>query len=115
MRRKYVYFPAASNRTLLAAVPQAHLFAQWREEMAPLRPNLGQARVANGWVRVGDRVRELPATHHIQPCACILCRERPDEDRIVRVQGIGSRNGTVYVVLPGAYECPALEVERVDS
>jgi hypothetical protein len=96
-------------------VPQAHLFAQWREKIAPLRLNLGEARVANGWARVGDRVRELPALHHIQPCACTLCRDRPDEDRIVRVQAIGSRNGTVYVVLPGAYECPALEVERVDS
>jgi len=65
-------------------------------------------------VHVGDRVRELPAEHHIQPCACTLCRPRPDEERIVRVQAIGSRDGTVYVVLPGAYECPALEVELVE-
>jgi hypothetical protein len=66
-------------------------------------------------VRVGDFVRELPALHHIQPCACTLCRDRPDDERTVRVQAIGSRDGLVYVVLPGAYECPALEVERVDG
>jgi hypothetical protein len=96
-------------------MPQAHLYAQWRETIAPLRLDLREARVANGVVRVGDRVRELPAEHHIQPCACTLCRERPDEERIVRVQAIGSRDGLVYVVLPGAYECPALEVERVDT
>ena len=44
--------------------------------------------------------------------------EFPDHElmeRIVRVHAIGSRNGTVYVVLPGAYECPASEVERVDT
>jgi hypothetical protein len=34
---------------------------------------------------------------------------------VVRVQAIGSRDGTVYLLLPGAYECPALEVERVDG
>jgi hypothetical protein len=96
-------------------MPQAHLYAQWRETIAPLRLNLREARVSNGVVRVGDRVRELPALHHIQPCACTLCRERPDDERIVRVQAIGSRDGLVYVVLPGAYECPALEVERVDG
>ena len=39
----------------------------------------------------------------------------PEDERIVRVQAIGSRDGMVYVVLPGAYECPALEVERVDG
>jgi hypothetical protein len=96
-------------------MPQAHLYAQWRETIAPLRLNLREARVSNGVVRVGDRVRELPALHHIQPCACTLCRDRPDDERIVRVQAIGSRDGLVYVVLPGAYECPALEVERVDA
>ncbi len=95
--------------------PQAHLYAQWRETIAPLRLNLKEAKVSNGVVRVGDKVRELPATHHIQPCACTLCRERPDDERILRVQAIGSRDGIVYVLLPGAYECPALEVERVDS
>jgi hypothetical protein len=96
-------------------MPQAHLYAQWRETIPPLRLNLREARVSNGVVRVGDRVRELPALHHIQPCACTLCRERPDDERIVRVQAIGSRDGLAYVVLPGAYECPALEVERVDG
>jgi hypothetical protein len=96
-------------------MPQAHLYAQWRDAIGPLRLNLTEARVSNGVVRVGDRVRELPATHHIQPCACTLCRVRPDDERIVRVQAIGSRNGTVYVVLPGLYECPAAEVERVES
>jgi hypothetical protein len=77
--------------------------------------NLKEAHVSNGTVRVGDRVRELPAPHHIQPCACTLCRKRPEHERILPVQAIGSRNGMVYVVLPGAYECPAGEVERVDS
>jgi hypothetical protein len=96
-------------------MPQAHLYAQWRETIAPLRLNLQEAQVSNGVVRVGDLVRELPALHHIQPCACTLCRDRPDDERIVRVQAIGSRDGLVYVVLPGAYECPALEVERVEG
>jgi hypothetical protein len=93
---------------------QAHLYAQWRDTIAPLLLNLSEARVSNGMVRVGDRVRELPADHHIQPCACTLCRQRPESERVVRVAAIGSRNGTVYVVLPGSYECPALEVERID-
>jgi len=96
-------------------MPQAHLYAQWRESISPLQMNLKEAHVSNGVVRVGDVVRELPAEHHIQPCACTLCRQRPDNERLVRVTAIGSRNGTVYVVLPGAYECPALEVERVDT
>jgi len=95
-------------------MPQAHLYAQWRETIAPLLLDLDEACVSNGVVRVGDAVRELPAKHHIQPCACTLCRQRPDSERVVRVNAIGSRNGTVYLVLPGAYECPALEVERVD-
>jgi len=96
-------------------MPQAHLYAQWRETISPLTMDLKEARVSNGMVRVGDAVRELPAARHIQPCACTLCRHRPDEERVVRVQAIGSRNGLVYVVLPGAYECPAAEVERVDT
>jgi hypothetical protein len=96
-------------------MPQAHLYASWREAAGPLRLNLKEARVANGVVRIGDRVRELPAPHHIQPCACTLCRMRPEEERVVRVEAIGSRNGTVYVILPGAYECPAVEVERVET
>ncbi|HEV7666356.1 MAG TPA: hypothetical protein VGQ62_22670 [Chloroflexota bacterium] len=95
-------------------MPQAHLYAQWRETVPPLMLNLQEAHVSNGIVRVGDTVRELPAKHHIQPCACTLCREQPDAERAVRVQAIGERNGLVYVVLPGAYECPALEVERVE-
>jgi hypothetical protein len=94
---------------------QAHLSAQWRDAIPPLVLNLSEARVANGVVRVGDSVRELPALHHIQPCACTLCRERPEDERVLRVFAIGQRNGTVYVVLPGQYECPALEVERVDT
>jgi hypothetical protein len=96
-------------------MPQAHLYAQWREAIGPLRLNLTEASVSNGVVRVGDRVRELPAAHHIQPCACTLCRERPDHERVVPIQAIGSRNGMVYLLLPGAYECPAAEVERVDN
>jgi hypothetical protein len=94
---------------------QAHLYAQWRDTVPPLMLNLPEARVSNGVVRVGDSVRELPAKHHIQPCACTLCRERPDEERVVRVQAIGERDGMIYLVLPGAYECPALEVERVET
>jgi hypothetical protein len=95
-------------------MPQAHLYAQWRDTVPPLRLDLDHAEVSNGIVKVGDRVRELPAPHHIQPCACTLCRQGPDEDRIKRVFAIGERNGVVYVVLPGAYECPASEVERVE-
>jgi hypothetical protein len=95
-------------------MPQAHLYAQWRDAIPPLSLNLMEARVSNGLVRVGDRVRELPARHHIQPCSCTLCRERPDSERILQVHAIGERNGAVYVVLPGAYECPALEVEKID-
>ena len=94
---------------------QAHLYAQWRDTVPPLLLNLQEAQVSNGVVHVGDHVRELPAAHHIQPCACTLCRERPDDERVVKVHAIGQRNGTVYVVLGGAYECPALEVERVDT
>ncbi len=96
-------------------MPQAHLYAQWRDTVAPLSPNLQEAHVSNGVVHVGDHVRELPAEHHIQPCACTLCRQRPDSERVVRVAAIGARSGTVYVVLPGGYECPAVEVERVDT
>ena len=96
-------------------MPQAHLYAQWRETIAPLRFDLKEAKVSNGVVRIGDKVRELPAAHHIQPCACTLCRVRPDEERILRVQAIGSRDGLVYLLLPGAYECPATEVERVET
>src|SRR5438128_10718650 len=96
-------------------MPQAYLSAHWRETISPLLVNIEEARVSNGVVRVGDRVRELPAAHHIQPCACTLCRERPDEERVLSVYAIGSRNDTVYLVLPGGYECPASEVERVDA
>ena len=95
-------------------MPQAHLYAQWRETVPPLVLNVHEARVSNGVVHVGDLVRELPAPHHIQPCACTLCRDRPPEERTVRVQAIGERDGLVFVVLPGAYECPALEVERIN-
>jgi len=94
-------------------MPQAHLSAQWRESEPPLRVDLREARVANGVVRVGDWVRELPASHHIQPCACVLCQQvlLPEGERNVQVQAIGHRNGTVYLLLPDGYECPAAEVE----
>ena len=95
-------------------MPQGHLYAQWRETIPPLMLTLDEAYVSNGVVHVGDIVRELPAIHHIQPCACTLCREQPDEERSQRIFAIGERDGTVYVVLPGAYECPALEVERIN-
>jgi hypothetical protein len=90
----------------------AHLYAQRRDNDPPLETYLEEAPVSNGVVRVGDWVRELPAPHHIQPCACTLCRERPDVERNVKVLGIGRRNGTIYVLLPEGYECPASEVER---
>jgi hypothetical protein len=96
-------------------MPQAHLYAQWRDTVPPLRANLEQAAVSNGVVRIGDWVRELPAPHHIQPCACILCRNRPEEERVVQVQAIGERSGTAYVVLRDGYECPAAELERVSA
>ena len=93
----------------------AHLSAQWRESVAPLLTNMDHVMVSNGVVKVGDWVRELPALHHIQPCACCLCRERPEIERNSQVRAIGQRNGTAYVVLPGGYECPAAEVERVPT
>ena len=92
----------------------AHLYAQWRNTVPPLRANLREATVSNGTVHVGDWVRELPAPHHIQPCACILCRDRPDSERILQVLAIGERAGIAYLVLPNGYECPAAEVERVN-
>ena len=93
----------------------AHLYAQRRDSAPRLDTYLEEAPVANGVVRVGDLVRELPALHHIQPCACTLCRERPDAERNVKVLGIGRRNGTIYVLLPEGYECPAAEVERAPA
>jgi hypothetical protein len=94
-------------------MPQAHLYAQWRESIPPLSLDLEYTTVSNGVVRVGDWVRELPAPHHIQPCACVLCRDQPASERIVQVVAIGQRDGVAYLVLPGGYECPAAEVERV--
>jgi hypothetical protein len=92
-------------------MPQAHLYAHWRENEPPLMVNMVEARVSNGVARVGDWVRELPAPHHIQPCACCLCRPLPEADRTVQVQAIGQRDGVVYLLLPDGYECPADEVE----
>ena len=94
---------------------RAHLYAQWRDAIPPLHTSLDQTSVANGVVRIGDWVRELPAPHHIQPCACILCREMPDAERAQPVLAIGERGGTAYVVLPNGYECPAAEVELVSN
>jgi hypothetical protein len=94
-------------------MPHAHLSAQWRAEVPPLITNRRVARVSNGIARVGDWVRELPAQHHIQPCACVLCRPTPEQDRMVQVLGIGERDGTMYLLLDEGYECPADEVERV--
>jgi len=85
----------------------------WRATVPPLAFDLTEAQVSNGVVRVGDWVRELPALHHIQPCVCTLCRAQPDEERMVQVQAIGQRDGQAYLLLPGGYECPADEVERV--
>jgi hypothetical protein len=94
-------------------MPQAHLYAQWRAAEPPLLLNRDVAQVSNGQVRVGDWVRELPAPHHIQPCACTLCRQVPDELRQAQVRGIGERDGAMYIVLDNGYECPADELERV--
>jgi hypothetical protein len=94
-------------------MPHAHLYSQWRETVAPLVLNLDRAEVSNGLARIGDWVRELPAPHHIQPCACCLCRAQPDAERVVQVQAIGERDGLKFVILPGGYECPAAEVELV--
>jgi len=94
-------------------MPQAHLYAQWRAAEPPLHLNREVAQVTNGTVRVGDWVRELPALHHIQPCACTLCRPVPDEMRRAQVRAIGERAGALFVVLENGYECPADEVERV--
>ena len=69
------------------------------------------AAVANGLARPGDRVRELPAAHHLQPCACCLCRaDRPAHT----ISLAGTAAGVAYVVLPPDYVCPAAEVELID-
>lgn len=87
------------------------LYPVGRQSQA-LRPR-SAARVANGEVRVGALVRELPASHHFQPCYCCLCRPLGGERPIWEVQSIGERSGTVYLVLDEDYECPADEVERL--
>ena len=82
-----------------------------RHRSEPLAP-CSSARVANGLVSLGDAVRELPAPHHLGPCACCLCREaRP----IWTVDAIGERTCEVYLVREDGYRCPALEVERISS
>ena len=78
-----------------------------------MRRSRASAQVSNGVVHIGDWVRELPAPHHIQPCACCLCREQPDEVRRAQVHAIGERDGMTYLVLAHGYECPAEEVERI--
>ena len=69
-------------------------------------------RIEVATIRVIEQGVRAHGSNHIQPCACTLCRERPDEERNVKVLGIGRRNGTIYVLLPEGYECPASEVER---
>ncbi len=70
------------------------------------------APVSNGHARVGDLVRELPATH-IQPCACCLCRPPGGERPALRIYGIAQRDGVLYLRLDDDYECPADELELV--
>ena len=78
----------------------------------PLSVGRPRALVANGWVKVGDYVRELPA-QHIQPCSCCLCRPIGGERPSLRVHAIRTRDHMVFLQLDDDYECPADEVELV--
>jgi hypothetical protein len=72
-----------------------------------------QARVANGEVRPGDWVRELPASH-FQPCYCCLCRPPLGVRPSLRVAGIELSQERVYLRLEGDGAFPADEYEKVD-
>ena len=92
----------------MAALSVTGMYARF-----PLQPIIEQSvSVSNGKVRVGDRVRELPALHHIQPCACVLCLPAGSRQPS-RVLGFGIRDGTVYLRLEHNYDCPAVEFERI--
>ena len=71
------------------------------------------AEVANGTVRVGDWVRELPA-RHFQPCSCCLCYPPAGTRPIYRVRRIDIERGRQYLRLGGEHHYPAEEFERVD-
>ena len=73
----------------------------------------GTAPVANGRVRVGDWVRELPAAH-FQPCHCCLCRPPSGARPILRVRAIEVQEGRAYLRFAGEDRYPAEEFERVD-
>jgi hypothetical protein len=70
-----------------------------------------EAHLVNGVVHPGDWVRELPALHHIQPCACCLCGPARLPQRVDR---IGAMGGQTFLVFEDEYVCPADEVERAD-
>ena len=72
------------------------------------------AEVANGTVRVGDWVRELPA-RHFQPCSCCLCYPPAGTRPIYRVRGVYIEQGRHYLRLGGEHRYPAEEFERVDA
>jgi hypothetical protein len=76
------------------------------------RAKASDVLVANGTVRVGDWVRELPA-QHFQPCYCCLCRPSGGERPSFQVEAIGSRKGVPFLRLSEIGEVPAEECERV--
>ena len=71
------------------------------------------ARVANGEVRPGDWVRELPASH-FQPCYCCLCRPPSGVRPTLRVAGIDVTSDRVYLRFEDDGAFPADEYEKVD-
>jgi hypothetical protein len=71
------------------------------------------ARVANGEVRPGDWVRELPASH-FQPCYCCLCRPPAGVRPSLRVADIDITQDRVYLRFEGDGSFPADEYEKVD-
>ena len=76
-------------------------------------PHTAVAYVANGLVRVGDWVRELPATH-FQPCSCCLCRPPAGARPIYRIGGIEVHGGRSYLRFVTEHRHLADEFERVE-
>lgn len=83
-----------------------------RREVSPVSTQRPFAvTTSRGILRVGDMVRELPASHHIQPCDCCLCRQplRP-----MTVEGFGLWGGEMYAIFDeGAYACLPEDLERL--
>jgi hypothetical protein len=70
-----------------------------------------EALLVNGVAHPGDWVRELPALHHIQPCACCLCGPGRLPQRVDRIGAFGDQT---YVVFDDEYVCPIEELELIE-